>query len=88
LSQQFSDEQTSLFQIVQDCAEKEGLEVYVVGGLVRDLLLGLSLGGSDLDFMLAGESSSFSKSVLAKVGGSLQEFKPFLTAKLTSPTLF
>jgi len=40
---------------VKTTAQKEGLQVYVVGGFVRDLLLGRT--PSDIDFMVEGEGA-------------------------------
>ncbi|MDX2159786.1 MAG: CBS domain-containing protein [bacterium] len=59
--------------------------VYLVGGVVRDLLLGR--GSTDLDFVVEsaidGAAIRFAETLEARYGGSVSSFKPFGTAKWT-----
>ena len=49
----------SILETAGRLAEKDGIEVYVVGGLVRDLMMGLPL--NDIDIMTVGEGIPFAK---------------------------
>ena len=46
--------------------EEENLEVYVVGGFVRDLIMKLSL--NDIDLMVVGDGISFAKKLALQLG--------------------
>ncbi len=46
-----------IFRKVYDTAQRLGYEVYVVGGYVRDLLLGKK--GKDIDFVVVGDAMKF-----------------------------
>lgn len=47
-------------------AEKRGVQLYLVGGSVRDLLLNRSI--TDLDFALAADAIAFAKAFAAEIG--------------------
>ncbi len=88
----FSSDQRKLLNAVRDCAQSEGLPVFLVGGLVRDLLqlLGSSdqknkgPGGgslphaSDFDFVVAGRADRLAENFALRCGGSLRKFREFL----------
>ena len=50
----------SILSIAGRLGEKENLEVYVVGGFVRDLIMKQSL--NDIDLMVVGDGISLQKS--------------------------
>ncbi|GHU86265.1 tRNA nucleotidyltransferase [Bacteroidia bacterium] len=50
-----------IFSIVSDVAENSGIDAYVIGGYVRDLLL--SIDSDDIDIMVIGNGIDFAKSV-------------------------
>ncbi|MDE5841027.1 MAG: tRNA nucleotidyltransferase, partial [Muribaculaceae bacterium] len=55
-----------VFRTIGDTADGMGLEVYVVGGYVRDLLLGRS--SADLDFVTVGSGIELARAVSARLG--------------------
>jgi len=63
-------------------ADRRGREVYVVGGYVRDLLLGL--GDKDIDILVIGDGVAFAKDVARELGiEHVVVFEKFGTAMLT-----
>ncbi len=58
---------------------------FVVGGMVRDLLMNRPVGDYDLDIVVEGNGLGFAADVGAHLGGSVKEHAPFLTAKVTGP---
>jgi poly(A) polymerase len=48
-----------LFRSINRTAEKAGMDIYVVGGFIRDLLLDIE--GKDIDFVVIGDAISFVK---------------------------
>ena len=68
-----------LLQIVGRIADRESAEVYVVGGYVRDLLLGL--GDKDIDILVIGDGVGFARKVAREIGtDSVVTFQRFGTA--------
>ncbi|MFA6424307.1 MAG: HD domain-containing protein [Candidatus Magasanikbacteria bacterium] len=67
---------------INACSRKEKMPVYLVGGFVRDFLLGREQK-KDLDFVVAGSGLEFAKKfdVYFKQAGSLVEFLDFDTAR-------
>ena len=62
-----------------DLGLKEGLQVYIVGGVVRDLLLGREV--QDLDLMVEGHGIFFAKKLADDIGvRKIVPFKKFGTA--------
>ena len=60
-------------------ADEQGMEVYVVGGYVRDLLLGQ--GDKDLDILVLGDGVAFARFVAERLGaGPVVVFEQFGTA--------
>ena len=52
----------SILDIAGSLGEQEGKEIYVVGGFVRDLLMGKSI--NDIDIMTVGEGIPFAERLL------------------------
>ena len=73
-----------MLSLVAEVASDEGIETYVVGGYVRDLLLKKNgKNAKDLDFVCIGSGIDLAEKVKAKSGkGSLATFKNFGTAML------
>ncbi len=69
-----------IFNIVGEEADALGLDCYVVGGYVRDLLLGRPC--KDIDFMCVGDGLELAQRVALRLGktDSLSVFKNFGTA--------
>ncbi len=65
-------------------ADEESVEVYVVGGYVRDLLL--SLGDKDIDILVIGDGVKFAKKVAHEFGiNSVVTYERFGTAMVPLP---
>lgn len=59
-------------------AEKQNAPLYIVGGFVRDLLLGRP--NLDLDLVIEGDAIRFGRALVKQVGGRLLPHKAFGTA--------
>lgn len=70
---------TTLIQIISNRALDQDISLYLVGGVVRDLLL--SRQNLDLDFVLESDASEFAYSLADEYGGSVHIHPPFGTAK-------
>ena len=57
-----------LLEIVHDLASQLDMEIYVVGGFVRDLILGAE--GNDIDFVVLGDAISYTKNFQKKYKSS------------------
>ncbi len=68
-----------------EVARSRGERVFVVGGVVRDLLMQRAVGEHDLDIVVEGEGIAFASNLAERLGCSLREHQPFLTAKLRAP---
>ena len=64
-------------------ADGEGIGLYLVGGVVRDLLLKRS--NWDLDLTVEGDGISFARQVTNRYGAGLALFERFSTARLVFP---
>jgi putative nucleotidyltransferase with HDIG domain len=74
-------EEKSLFRIIEAAADELGLEAYVVGGFVRDRLLGFI--SKDIDFVTVGDGLALAEKVCTLLGeqaSNLTVFKNFGTA--------
>lgn len=67
-----------LIHAVGDIAQSEQRNIYLVGGYVRDLLLGHA--GSDLDFTVEGSGVEFARAVAREFGTHAVVFERFGTA--------
>ncbi|MEZ4667317.1 MAG: CBS domain-containing protein [Anaerolineae bacterium] len=68
-----------LIQHVASFARSQGITLYLVGGFVRDLLLGRP--NFDIDFVVEGDAILFSHALQQEFGGQITIFRPFGTAK-------
>jgi poly(A) polymerase len=71
-----------VFKIVGDVAAKENLEVYVIGGFVRDAVIHRE--SNDIDIVVVGNGIQFAEMVAKKIGDDTKVtvFKNFGTAML------
>lgn len=60
-------------------AQERGVNLYIVGGVVRDLLL--QRPNLDLDFVVEGDAIQFAQGLINQFGGRMTSFRPFGTAK-------
>ncbi len=72
----------SLFDIVSDIAYESGVRAYVIGGYVRDSLLGRKNSKKDIDIVVTGSGIIFAKKVAAAISPKIRVsiFKNFGTA--------
>ncbi|MGH2524794.1 MAG: CCA tRNA nucleotidyltransferase, partial [Anaerolineales bacterium] len=73
----------ALLARVGHLAATQQLPVYLVGGFVRDLLLGLS--PTDFDFVVEGPAPALARLVARELGGEVTVHAPFGTATWFSP---
>ena len=60
--------------------------VYVVGGIVRDLILGRTPG--DIDLSVTGDAKAFSAELASRIGAPSPDESQFLTFKISSTEIF
>lgn len=73
----------TLIEQTADVAETLGLRFGVVGGVVRDAILGVPT--LDLDFIVDGEARRLADELAARYGGKSSGYAPFGTAQWTPP---
>ena len=76
-----------VFKIISKVAHNQGLETYVVGGYVRDILL--ERPSKDIDFVCVGSGIKLAEAVQKALGGKfpLSVFKNFGTAMIKTNEL-
>lgn len=72
-----------LFGKIGEVADQIGVNVYLVGGLPRDLLLGQP--NLDVDIVVEGDGIAFAKEFAAREGGLAKAHKRFQTAIVVLP---
>lgn len=78
MEEQLAQEVLELLQEVGRIADSLQYIVYLVGGVVRDLLLGHP--SEDIDLMVEGDGIHFAKEVAARLGGKVTAHEKFGTA--------
>jgi tRNA nucleotidyltransferase (CCA-adding enzyme) len=76
-------ERLSLMQMVADEATRRGLPLYIVGGFVRDLLLGRH--ATDFDLVVEGDAVTLAHVLAKKYGGKVTAHSRFGTAQWFLP---
>lgn len=79
LTQSLSPIQMELLRLLADEAAVLGFPLYLVGGLVRDLLLGYD--NNDIDLVVEGDAPAFARILADKYGGKVTVHPRFRTAK-------
>ena len=75
----------SILKTAGKLGHKEGMEIYVVGGFVRDLIMGKPL--NDIDIMTVGEGIPFAQKLADELGvHKIVSFKTVSYTHLTLPT--
>ncbi|MDE6342324.1 MAG: tRNA nucleotidyltransferase, partial [Muribaculaceae bacterium] len=71
-----------VFHLVGEVADSMGLEVYVVGGYVRDIFLHRQ--SADIDFVTVGSGIQLAREVAARLGkkGNLAVYANYGTAQI------
>ncbi|RJQ54378.1 MAG: CBS domain-containing protein [Actinobacteria bacterium] len=80
------DEISGLLRALGEIAAKAGVRAYIVGGLVRDLLLGVP--NLDVDVVIEGDGIAFARKVVARLGGRVRAHAKFGTAVVVLPDEF
>ena len=83
LEKHLSASRRELLAHVRRIAEAGRLPVYLVGGFVRDLLLGLT--PDDFDFVVEGDAPALARAVARELGGEVMAHAPFGTATWFGP---
>jgi len=83
LESSLSKERMQLLHLIRDEATQRGLPLYIVGGSVRDLLLGRRL--NDFDLTVEGDAIALARSLASKYGGAVTAHTKFGTAKWFLP---
>ncbi len=73
----------SLLRLAGRVAQRKGVSAYVVGGFVRDLLLGRS--NLDVDLVIEGDGIAFARAYAQDVEGTVKVHERFGTAIVISP---
>ena len=68
-----------LLRLVAEQVEAQGAALYIVGGFVRDLLLGLE--PADFDLVVEGDAIGLARALAARFGGKVSSHARFGTAK-------
>jgi tRNA nucleotidyltransferase (CCA-adding enzyme) len=79
--------QTLISNIASQATELN-IPCYLVGGVVRDLLLNLPTHDSDIDFVFEGDAIKFGEALVKKYGGKLTHHYKFHTAIWHLPSTF
>ncbi|OFW67478.1 MAG: hypothetical protein A2V52_03015, partial [Actinobacteria bacterium RBG_19FT_COMBO_54_7] len=74
----------SMLKTVSSAAASHGYNVFLVGGVVRDLLLGFS--NLDLDIVVEGEGIEFARILAAELKARVRSHRKFGTAVVILPT--
>ena len=75
-----------ILQIAGELGESENIPVYIVGGYVRDILLGKNC--KDIDIMVEGDGIKFANILAKKLNiGITVEYNKFGTAMIPYPDL-
>ncbi|MDK2895948.1 MAG: hypothetical protein PWP04_68 [Candidatus Atribacteria bacterium] len=79
----FSADDLKLLSFIGGLAKKKGIRIYLVGGVVRDIILGYP--NLDLDLVVEGEAIEFARFLADQLKGKLITYPPFGTAVLFLP---
>ena len=83
LLSRLSQKRLSLLRELGNLADEGGVSLYLVGGVVRDLLL--KRENWDLDLTVEGDGIAFARLVADRYGAGLAVFERFATARLAFP---
>ncbi|MEE2987517.1 MAG: polya polymerase, partial [Nitrospinota bacterium] len=77
---------TSILKTIEDAADKVGVQVFVVGGFVRDLLLNIE--NLDIDIVVEGDGIAFASYLGKKFHGRVKSHSKFGTSVVILPNGF
>jgi tRNA nucleotidyltransferase (CCA-adding enzyme) len=70
----------AILQEVLNCANARTIPAYLVGGVIRDHILGIP--SLDFDLAFEGDAPAIGEEIAQRYGGKLTRYEAFLTAKL------
>ncbi len=73
------DDNVTLIETVAAFGQERNLPLYMVGGVVRDLLL--ERANYDIDFVVEADAIEFAEALAETYGGEIHSYRPFGTAK-------
>ncbi len=73
----------SLLQQIGEEADAQGIQAYLIGGIVRDLLL--NRPNEDIDIVIEGDAIAFAHHLAKKLGGKIKAHEQFGTATWSAP---
>lgn len=79
LSEALPPARKALLHVIADEAYEQGVQAFIVGGFVRDLLL--QLPSQDFDVVIEGDAMAFAEHLARQFGGRVVAHKRFGTAK-------
>lgn len=71
-----------MIETIKACAVEQDVNLYLVGGAVRDMVMNRSF--SDLDFLVEGDAIHLAANVHEKLGGKLIRYERFGTARIVN----
>lgn len=83
MKQQFPNEIYSLLYLISKEATSLGMKAYLIGGMVRDLLLNRK--NEDMDIVIEGDGIELAKQLQEKYGGHIRSHEKFRTATWKHP---
>jgi len=83
LKRSLTEDRLKLLQLTADEATRTGLPLYIIGGSVRDLLLGSVI--NDFDLTVEGDAITLARALVKKYGGKVTAHTKFGTAKWFLP---
>lgn len=86
LSERLPQPLVQLLRRAGELAERRDCTAYVVGGVVRDLLLGID--NLDLDLVVEGDGIAFARALVKEAGGRVKAHERFGTAVVVLPDGF
>jgi tRNA nucleotidyltransferase (CCA-adding enzyme) len=75
---------TKALQCILDEATRAGQRIFLVGGVVRDRVLGLPVQGNDYDLCLEGDALGFAEAIQPLLQGSLKRYPNFRSATIST----
>lgn len=79
IQEELTPQRRDLIKQVTKTAQQMGMPVYIVGGVVRDLLLDRPM--MDFDIVVEGDATRLGKQLAAEYGGNLAVYPQFFTAR-------
>ena len=82
---EFPKPQKQVLELVRETAAEKNVRPYLVGGPVRDLLLGRA--AFDIDLTLEEDSAAFARALAKRVNGRVKSFPQFMTYKVVADAM-